>query len=102
MFILLLYYIIYEVIILFVQLYYLKEEITIKDVIEDSFKYIISGIIMAIIVYGISLKMNIGIISTLIQIIIGGIIYVLVLIILKDELIKVIISQIATKIKVGD
>ncbi len=91
-----------EVIILFVQLYYLKEEITIKDVIEDSFKYIISGIIMAIIVYGISLKMNIGIISTLIQIIIGGIIYVLVLIILKDELIKVIISQIATKIKVGD
>ena len=57
---------------------------------------------MAIIVYGISLKMNIGIISTLIQIIIGGIIYVLVLIILKDELIKVIISQIATKIKVGD
>lgn len=83
-----------EIAVLAVQLYYLREKIKIKNVFKDSWKYIISGILMSISVYLISIKMNVSCISTLLQICIGGILYFILLIIFKEQFINEIINNI--------
>jgi len=88
-----------EISVLVVQLYYLREKIKIKNIFKNSWKYIISGIIMSIVVYAISIKMNTSCINTLIQICIGGILYFILLIIFKEQFINEIINKILNNIK---
>lgn len=88
-----------EIAVLAVQLYYLREKIKIKNVFKDSWKYIVSGILMSISVYLISIKMNVSCISTLLQICIGVIIYFILLIIFKEQFINEIINKILNNIK---
>ena len=83
-----------EISVLVVQLYYLREKIKIKNIFKNSWTYSISGIIMSIVVYAISIKMNTSCINTLIQICIGGILYFILLIIFKEQFINEIINKI--------
>lgn len=74
-----------EVAIAIVQYYYLKKEINIHIFKKAYLKYIISGITMFIVVYVMGMFMEPTFITTMLQICVGGIIYVGMLLIMKDE-----------------
>ena len=69
-------------------------EIKLEDIFNDSIKYIVSALIMCLIMKYISLYMNVCILNTLIQILLGGVIYIVVLIMLKDNWTLYIINKI--------
>ncbi|MBQ2873324.1 MAG: flippase [Bacilli bacterium] len=74
-----------EVTVFAIEFYYTKEIIKIKDLISCSKNYLISGIIMFILTYSVGTILEPRIISTLIQITLGGISYFIILYILKDK-----------------
>ncbi len=76
-----------EFLVLVVQVHFLKKEMKVKEITENSWKYWISSITMGIIVYLISTKLTATILNTMILVAIGIIIYGTMLIILKDEFI---------------
>lgn len=59
--------------------------IKVKDLLKQSVKYFISGIIMYVICYFIGTYFGVSIISTLLQILVGVFTYFVVLMILRDE-----------------
>ena len=81
------------------QIIYLRKTFSIKIIIIQSVKYLISGIIMFIIVSQIAYYMASSIFNTLVLAIIGIVIYFLLLLIFKDKLILESISKIILKIK---
>ena len=83
-----------ELIIFTVQLIFLKNEISLHDVFYKAFKPIISGIIMLGFVFWLSSKLKPILLNSLIIVIIGFLIYTVLLIILKDSLMKEIIQRI--------
>ena len=83
-----------EFLVLVVQVHFLKKEMKVKEITENSWKYWISSITMGIIVYLISTKLTATILNTMILVAIGIIIYGTMLIILKDEFIMTNIKNI--------
>lgn len=71
--------------IVIVQLIDVRKDFDIKIAYRSSFKYIVSGIIMFIPIYILGIYLEASIITTLIQIILGAIIYGIMLIMLKDR-----------------
>lgn len=88
-----------EFLILIVQLIDIRKDIDIKMVYKGCTKYIICGIIMFIIVYSIGIKMKPVISTTFIQILIGMIVYIILLLITKDDFAQSIINKISKSIK---
>ena len=88
-----------EILILLIQLYYIKDDINIKVVYRGSVKYIISGIIMFLICTFIGIKVAPTVLGTMIQIIVGISSYGICLIILKDEFIFNILATLKNKLK---
>lgn len=74
-----------EIIVFMVQYPYIKHIVNIKEIIKISYKYFISSVIMLIGIFLIEKNLNVSIINTIIAIIVGIIIYLVMLIILKDE-----------------
>ena len=68
-----------------IQLFFVRKEINIVDIIKLSIKYLISGLVMCTCIIFISHFLPSTIIGTVIEIIVGAIIYIGLLIILKDE-----------------
>ena len=64
-----------------------------------SLKYLISGIIMFIVVFILGKYLSSNMISTAIQIVVGGITYIIMLLLIKDEFVRKILNQIIKKIK---
>ena len=62
-----------------------KKMITIKSIFDNCLYYILSGIIMFVVVRFVQGYMNLSIISTITQIIIGGVIYIAILYVMKNE-----------------
>lgn len=83
-----------EFVILSVEIYYCRKQILIFDNILDSFKYLIAGIIMCISIIKFGSYMKGTIITTLIQIFIGVLIYCICLIIMKEKNINYYISKV--------
>ena len=88
-----------EVTILIIQLKYFKEQLSFIEILKISKKYWISGIVMFICITILSNFLSISMINTIIEIAFGGIIYVLMLIILKDTFFKDVKNQILLGIK---
>ncbi|MGL5414768.1 MAG: flippase [Clostridium sp.] len=82
-----------------VQYIFLYKEIEMKPLIKAIFKYMIAGIIMTVIVVFIGRMMEANVITTLIQSIVGVVIYFLALVIIKDETNKLVIEFIIKKFK---
>ena len=79
-----------EIIIVIIQIVYIVyniREIKLKDIFYNSWQYILSGFIMFLCLKAISISMEANIYNSMLLILTGGIIYFLVLIILKNELI---------------
>ena len=88
-----------EVSVLVVQLVSIRKEISIKEVLKLSIKYLISGLIMYIAVLNLTNIMSVSIINTVIEAMIGVMVYFILLIIMKDRLLKDIINQVIVSIK---
>lgn len=88
-----------EVSILVIQLIYIRKEITVLDMMKSSVKYFISSLIMFVAICFITTKMQVSIVNTGIQAIIGIAIYFSILFILKDEFLKSIVNQLIVMVK---
>lgn len=76
-----------EIIILLIQLYYIKTDIDVKIVYKNSLKYVASGIIMFVLTYGIGYFMQPSIKTTIIQFMTGAFSYFILLIIFRDKIV---------------
>ena len=95
-----------ELTVFIIEIYHTKEIIKIKDLIKCSKNYIISGIIMFIITYLVGYYLEANIITTIIQIILGGLSYFITLYLSKDqffiECIKKVLSLFKINIKIKE
>lgn len=74
-----------EIVVCVVQYPYIKDIVNIKDILKISYKYFISGIIMLISIFMLQNQLSVSILNTVIEIIVGMIIYIAILIVIKDE-----------------
>jgi O-antigen/teichoic acid export membrane protein len=74
-----------ELTVTLIQLYHIRDVIKINEIIKMGMKYIISGILMFMVCIIIGNHFGSTIISTLLQICTGGILYFISLLILKDK-----------------
>lgn len=82
-----------------IQYIFLRKKILIRGLIIRFFKYLIIGIIMMGGIYWIGLYMKDNIISTGVQIIVGGLVYVVMLLLIRDEFTKKLMDELILKIK---
>lgn len=87
------------VILLMNVIFYTKDILTIKDLFKPSIKYMASSISMFIGLYFISGYLPLNLWGLLLRIIIGEIIYLLMLILLKEDFINIIFEEIKKYIK---
>lgn len=71
-----------------IQIYILRKELNILNVISEILKYISSGLVMGIVVRIIGNALGISIFTTMLQIFVGGIVYIILLIFLKSTFVK--------------
>lgn len=90
-----------EFCIFLIQAFYIRKIFNFKLILKNNVKYLFSSLIMFVIVYIIGIFMDSTIVTTSIQILSGGIIYVSLLFILKDGLLNQFINIIKEKLKVG-
>ena len=83
-----------EAVILLVQLHYVKEVLKIQDIIKNSIKCIIAGIVMFLIVKILVFYLSISIINTAIEVLVGIIIYLIVLKLLRYDLLEELIGMV--------
>lgn len=88
-----------ELVIFLVQLKYFKEQFKLGEILKLGIKCIISGAVMFVIVKLLTDMLPISIINTIIEVIVGGIIYIIMLIILKYSFLTDIYNQIIGGIK---
>ena len=88
-----------ETLILIIQLIYIRKDIPLKIFYSNCTKYLISGIVMFIATFIIGNFMEPSIMITVIQIIIGAIVYIAMLLLLKDPMVFDVLKKIKLKIK---
>ncbi len=88
-----------EITVLGIQLKYFKEQFTVWEILKLSVKCFISGIVMFAVVAILTRFMPVSILNTIIEVIVGGIVYVLMLIILKYKFLYDIYGQVINSIK---
>ena len=87
-----------ELVVLIVQLYMVRNDLNIKDIFKGAKNYLISSLIMFAVCMLIKHFINVGIISIVVQVAIGGAVYIGMLLILKDENVFMFIDKIKEKI----
>lgn len=81
-----------------IQFIFVRKSIKKKYFITNIIKYFISSIIMFIVVRFIGNYMGVRVLTTIVQAIIGGIVYILVLTMLRDEINTIIFKTVFTKV----
>lgn len=79
-------------------IYFIKNTINLKNLFKIFFKYLILGLIMCIVVVQISYILESNILTTFIEIFFGALIYLILLIIVKDRIIIDFIGKIKNSI----
>lgn len=82
-----------------VQMYFVRKDFKLKEVFKLSKNYFISSLIMFIVCFVIGKFINNNLISTIVQVIAGGITYGICLLIMKDKFIFEVLSKVKNKIK---
>ena len=91
-----------ELIGMLIQLYFVRKELNIYKIFKSTKKYLIASIIMSFILGSFSKKLSPSIINTSIIVISGGIIYVIALLIMKEEFVCQAIKSITNRKRKGD
>lgn len=84
-----------------IQMYLLRKELPFKDMFKDIWKYLLSSVLMFICVKLIGSKLEMGFVTTLIQICSGAVIYFIVLYILKSDFQNNAINMVKKKLKLS-
>ena len=87
-----------ELIILLIQLYFVRKEFDLKIIFLQFVKYLIFGLIMYGSVKLVSNITGISIVNTFVEIVVGGIIYILLLVVSKDSIIKMGVNMAKNKL----
>ena len=80
-----------------VQVFLVRKELSMKLIIKSSWKYLISGLIMMGVVLLLTEFFSSSILNTFILVMIGGSLYFLFLLLMKDEMIAYILKRISKK-----
>ena len=80
------------------QLRYFKKEFSLLQILKLSVKNIISGVVMLIVVLFVTNCLSVSIWNTMLEVLVGGIVYVGMLFILKDQFFKDLIHQVLSAI----
>lgn len=81
-----------------IQFYFLRDLIKFKKVLQNSYKPIIGSILMYFVINIICMKLQVGILSTIIEVIIGGSIYILIMFMMKHELLLELMNKFSKRI----
>ena len=88
-----------EYIIVAVQLYMIRKEISVWPLIKGSFSKIVACIGMGIVLWFVAGKLVSGIVNTCILVIIGAAVYGIILVVLRDKTVKYVFEKILCKIR---
>lgn len=88
-----------EFVVLMIQIYYSKDLFKFRIFTLDNIKYVISSLVMAIVIIFIGMFVKNDILLVLASIVLGGFIYLVMLVLLKDEITKEVIVMIKRKLK---
>lgn len=83
-----------------VQFYLVRKDIQFKQMFVDIWKYLISGVIMFVIVRFIGSALGVGFKTTVAQIIVGGLAYVIILCLFRSSMNKKLIEVVLKKAKI--
>ena len=83
-----------QIIVEAIQFYVIRNEISFKEVIKYSYKYLISGVFMLLICTLSKLIVSTGIVTIILQVGVGVISYIGMLILLKEDYIYIFINKI--------
>lgn len=75
-----------------------KKYIDVKRILKTVYKYFLASIFMAMVVFVLFTNLKICIISTIVEIVVGLIVYVLMLILLKDNMIQYFVKMFKKKV----
>ena len=84
-----------EFVISFIEIVYVikNNKIKFKDITNNVIKYMFSSIIMCVVIKYISNFMGVSPLNTIIQIILGGIVYLVILLLLKDDWVMYLLNK---------
>lgn len=88
-----------ELTVISVQIWYLRNDFEIKHILKLFLRYLILSLIMLSVVYFISTILPVSIISTLVEISVGGVVYLILLVITRDTLFDGIKARLAERRK---
>lgn len=86
-----------ELVGMLIQLYFVREELNIRKILFSTRKYLISAIIMALIVSGVTNKLEPSITNTFIMVSLGGVIYGVILLLMKEEFVYQVLDMIKNR-----
>ena len=81
------------------QMKHFKKEFSLFEVMKLSVKNVISGVVMLVVVVIVTNYLSVSIWNTMIEVLIGGVVYAGMLFILKDQFVKDLINQIYVGVK---
>lgn len=82
-----------EVIILAVQLYFIRKHLSLVEIFSDTYKFVIASLIMGMVIYYFGILFNNEAIKLLFQVIIGIVIYISLLFLLKPRFFSLALSK---------
>lgn len=86
-----------ESVIAIIQIYWVRTELCIKNIVNISWKYIISGIVMTCVVIGTERSMDATATNLVILVLVGSIVYLVVLGLLKEKMLFGYLKQVCRK-----
>lgn len=86
--------IISELVLALVEFYVIRKDIDIKEVLKSSSNYLFAGVIMFITCIFIQFALGVSTVTMITQIIAGVLVYIFVLVVLKDEYLKIFTDKI--------
>ncbi len=81
-----------------IQIYYIRKDVSLNEMFESVPRYLIASLIMFAFCQVVKIVVNTGIISVFAQIIVGVIIYMITLLIFKDEYLYLVINKIKERL----
>ena len=82
-----------------VQLYFIRNELSIPKIFSLSWKYLISAVCMLIVLFLMDVRLSVSFMHTMIMIVTGFIVYMVLLVLMRDEMVWEGIRLIKTRIK---
>ncbi len=84
-----------------IQIYYIRKRINIRKMFKCGINYFLASIIMFIVCYMVKIFINTGLSSIIVQVVLGGLTYIAILLILKDENLYMVVNKFKEKLNLG-